>query len=255
MTLLQKLQTDLLSLGLRPGGVLMVHASLRALGQVPGGAETVIQGLLSALGADGTLLMPALSYEHVTCENPVFDVKNTPANVGVIPETFRKRVGTKRSLHPTHSVCAVGPLAEALLAAHIKDATPCGPHSPFHALPRYNGQILMLGCGLEPNTSMHAIEELVEPPYLYSQPIDYTLVREDGTSLVKTYTPHGFEGWEQRYERAQDILPSCALKRGPVLEAEAWLIESAALWDYALSALRKAPLYFVAEQQKHSGDA
>ena len=248
MTLLQKLLTDLLNLGVRPGGVLMVHASLRALGQVPGGAEAVIQGLLAALGADGTLLMPALSYEHVIRENPVFDVKNTPSNVGIIPETFRKRAGTKRSIHPTHSVCAVGPLTEALLTAHIQDATPCGPHSPFHALPRYNGQILMLGCGLEPNTCMHAIEELVEPPYLYSQPIDYTLVREDGTSLVKTYTPHGFNGWEQRYERVQDILPPSALKCGPVLEAEAWLIESPALWEHALFALRKDSLCFVDRQ-------
>jgi len=252
--MIEKLQTDLLNLGLRSGGVLMVHASLRALGQVPGGAESVIQGLLAALGADGTLLMPALSYERVTRENPVLDVKNTPSNVGVIPEIFRKRAGTKRSIHPTHSVCAVGPLAEPLLAPHIEDTTPCGPNSPFHRLPHYNGQILMLGCGLEPNTSMHAIEELVAPPYLYGPPIEYTLVREDGTDLVKTYTPHSFEGWEQRYDRVQDVLPAFALKRGPVLEAEAWLIESAALWEHALPALRKAPLYFV-DGQGFVGDS
>jgi aminoglycoside 3-N-acetyltransferase len=248
MALLQTLQTDLLALGLRPSGVLMVHASLRALGQVPGGAETVIQGLLSALGADGTLLMPALSYEHVTRENPLFDVRNTPSNVGIVPEAFRQRAGTKRSIHPTHSVCAVGPLSAALLDPHIEDTTPCGPRSPFHALPHHNGQILMLGCGLEPNTSMHAIEELAEPRYLYSQPIEYTLIQEDGASIAKSYTPHGFDGWVQRYERVQDILPPSALKRGPVLEAEAWLIESAALWEIALAALQKDPLHFVSEQ-------
>jgi aminoglycoside 3-N-acetyltransferase len=246
--LCDKLQADLLALGMRPGGVLIVHSSLRALGPVPGGAQAVIEALLAALGPEGTLLMPALTYERVTRAHPFFDVRNTPSNVGIIPETFRQRVATKRSLHPTHSVCAVGPLASALLAPHIEDSTPCGPHSPFHNLPKYNGQILMLGCGLEPNTSMHAIEELIEPPYLYSQPTAYTLVREDGTDFVKTYTPHGFDGWEQRYERAQDVLPASALKRGPVLQAEAWLIESAALWEHALSALRKDPLYFVEEK-------
>lgn len=245
MTLLQKLETNLLALGVRPGGVLMVHASLRALGQVPGGAETVIRGLLSALGADGTLLMPALSYEHVTRENPLFDARNTPSNVGILPENFRQRAGTQRSIHPTHSVCAVGPLSAALLDPHIEDTTPCGPNSPFHNLPHCNGQVLMLGCGLEPNTCMHAIEELAAPPYLYAEPIDYTLILNDGASIVKTYTPHGFDGWDQRYERVQDLLSPSALKRGPVLAAEAWLIESAALWEAALAALRQNPLYFV----------
>ena len=151
-----QLRDDLLGLGLRPGGVVMVHSSLRALGQVSGGAETVIDGLLAALGPDGTLLMPALTYKHVTPDKPHFDALRTPSNVGIIPETFRRRRGTRRSVHPTHSVCGVGPLAALILDPHNADTTPCGPHSPFHSLPKYNGQILMLGCGLEPNTSMHA---------------------------------------------------------------------------------------------------
>lgn len=245
MTLLQTFRTDLLNLGLLPGGVVMVHASLRALGQVSGGAETVIQGLLSALGADGTLLMPALSYEHVNRENPRFDVKNTPSNVGIIPETFRQRAGTKRSIHPTHSVCALGPLSAALLDPHIEDETPCGSHSPFHTLPTYNGQILMLGCGLEPNTSMHAIEELVAPPYLYDLPIEYSLIREDGVLVKKKYSPHNFCGWQQRYERVEHLLEAPALRRGQVLEAEAFLLEAAQLWRAALPALRADPFYFV----------
>ena len=66
----EQLCADLLALGVRPGGVLLVHSSLRALGFIPGGAEAVIQGLLEALGPQGTLLMPALSYEHVTPAEP-----------------------------------------------------------------------------------------------------------------------------------------------------------------------------------------
>ena len=97
------------SLGVRRGGSLLVHSSLRSLGRVPGGAETVVRGLLAALGEDGTLLMPALTYEFVRSHNPVFDVRGTPSNVGLIPEDFRLRPGTQRSIHPTHSVCAVGP--------------------------------------------------------------------------------------------------------------------------------------------------
>ena len=223
----------------------MVHSSLRALGVVPGGAESVIAGLLDVMGDNGTLLMPALSYEHVTPKNPHFDVNKTPSNVGKLPEVFRLLPGTHRSVHPTHSVCAVGSLASHLLEHHIKDTTPCGSNSPFHLLPEYNGQILMLGCGLEPNTSMHAIEELMEPPYLYDPPFDYHITLADGTNITKTYKPHNFRGWEQRYERVEQVMAEPGLRHGHVLTAECYLLEAKSLWDSALNVMRPNPLFFV----------
>jgi len=233
------------SLGVRPGGSLLVHSSLRALGRVPGGAETVVRGLLAALGEDGTLLLPALSYELVRSSNPVFDVRGTPSNMGLIPEHFRLRPGTQRSIHPTHSVCAVGPRAEHLLGAHLEDSTPVGPHSPFRRLRDAGGQILMLGCSLRPNTSMHGVEELVEPHYLFGEPLTYRLTLWDGSVIAKTYRRHGFQGWEQRYDRVGEVLREPHLKEGPVLAAQCHLIEAAALWDAAEAALRRDPLYFV----------
>jgi aminoglycoside 3-N-acetyltransferase len=241
-----QLQNDLLSLGVRRSGVLLVHSSMRSLGVISGGAETIIDGLLNVLGDDGTLLMPALSYEHVTIENPHFDVNKTPSNVGKLTEFFRLRPGTQRSVHPTHSVCAVGKLASQIIEHHIEDSTPCGTNSPFHLLPEYDGQILMLGCGLKPNTSMHAIEELVEPPYLYDPPMEYHLTLADGTQLRKTYKPHNFKGYEQRYERIEQVMAN-GLQRGYVLDAECYLLEARSLWDSVLMVFRQNPLYFVSK--------
>ena len=241
----RQIADDLHAVGVRQGGVLLVHSSLRALGHVPGGAETVILGLLDALGPGGTLLMPALSYDHVTRKHPVFDVRRTPSNVGAIPEFFRTRPGTRRSVHPTHSVCGVGSLADALLADHHLDSTPCGSHSPFHYLPDCGGQLLMLGCGLRPNTSMHAIEEIVEPPYLLGTPLTYQLVLADGRVLEKIHRRHDFFGWAQRYDRIAHVLDENDLKSGSVLAADVFLIEVSALWDAALAALRQDPFYFV----------
>jgi len=237
-------QNDLISLGVRRDGVLLVHSSMHSLGVISGGAETIIAGLMNVLGNDGTLLMPALSYEHVTPDNPYFDVNKTPSNVGALPEFFRLREGTLRSIHPTHSVCAVGRLASKIIEHHIEDTTPCGENSPFHLLPDYDGQILMLGCGLKPNTSMHAIEELVEPPYLYKPPLEYYLTLTDGTQLTKAYKPHNFRGYEQCYERIEQVMSS-GLQHGRVLNAECYLIEARSLWDSVLSALRQNPLHFV----------
>ena len=80
-------------------------------GSVPGGADTVIDALLDAVGPHGTLCLPTLSYLFTTPESPIFDVRSTPTNLGAIPEAFRRRPTAVRSVHPTHSVtgaCEIG---------------------------------------------------------------------------------------------------------------------------------------------------
>jgi aminoglycoside 3-N-acetyltransferase len=236
---------QMLNLGVRPGGVLLVHASLRALGPVPGGAETVILGLLEALGPQGTLLMPALSYTVVGPKNPIFDVIQTRTCVGALPEYFRTRPGTLRSVHPTHSVAGVGRRVTELFADHPLSTTPCGPHSPFARLPQVGGQILFLGCGMRPNTCMHAVEEQVEPPYLYGDTVDYQIIVADGSLGRMRVRGHSFIGWLQRYERLAGLLSYPDLRHGSVLAAPCALVEAAAMVPAALAALRKDAFYFV----------
>jgi aminoglycoside 3-N-acetyltransferase len=236
---------ELSALEIRPGGMLLVHASLRSLGAVEGGAETVIQALLQVLGEAGTLLLPALSYETVGAEHPCFDVRHTPSCVGALPEYFRQRAGTLRSLHPTHSVCAVGRDAEALLAAHHHDDTPCGTHSPFHQLPLNNGQILFLGCGLRPNTSMHAIEEMIEPSYLYGSVVEYEMIDQTGKRFPMSVRSHNFAGWVQRYDRVAKVLDPLFMHQGKVLQADCYVLEAAPMWLAAYERLQINPLFFV----------
>jgi aminoglycoside 3-N-acetyltransferase len=205
----------------------------------------VIQGLLETLGSEGTLLMPSLTFKSVTRRNPIFDVRSAPSCVGTITEYFRLRAGTMRSVHPTHSVCAVGNLASIFIRTHLQDSTPCGPNSPFHKLPEFKGQILMLGCGLKPNTSMHAIEELVVPPYLFNPPITYTLIDRNGRVLKKNYSIHNFVGWLQRYDRVSEVLAEPALSSGIVASAESYLIEAKDLRERVVSKMERDPLYFV----------
>ncbi|MEZ4824826.1 MAG: AAC(3) family N-acetyltransferase [Bacteroidia bacterium] len=241
----QKIIEALLNLGVHPGITLLVHSSLSSLGNIPGGAETVIDALLHAVGPEGTLLMPALSYELVNDFQSVFDHARTASNIGIIPEHFRKRKSVIRSIHPTHSVCGSGACAEAILSGHESDNTPCGPNSPFRKIRDYEGFILMLGCGLRPNTSFHAIEELVHPPYLFrSFPLTYT-IRTNENSTEKNYTVHNFEGWIQRYDRLRDVLGEPFLHKGKVLDATSWLISVPEMWAAVLSKMQEDPLYFV----------
>jgi aminoglycoside 3-N-acetyltransferase len=241
-----RIAVDLIECGLRPGGIVLVHSSLSSMGYVPGGAETAIRGLLAALGPEGTLLLPALSYEYVGAGQRVFDLLHTPSNVGTIPEHFRTRQGALRSICPTHSVCGVGPLAEAILGEHHLDETPCGPHSPFRRLRDLGGQILFLGCGLGPNTSMHGVEELARPPYLFGEMITYRVILADGDEISLPLRHHGFQGFRQRYERIEPLLVlGKELRVGKVLAATAYLLEAQAMWQKALAALEKDKLFFV----------
>jgi len=232
-------------MGVRPGGVMLVHSSFRALGPVPDGAETVVLGLLEALGPEGTLLMPSLSYATVDARNPLFDARSTPSCVGWLTEYFRTRPGSLRSLHPTHSVCGSGPLSRELLGEHHLDGTPCGENSPFRRLRDAGGQVLMLGCGLRPNTSMHGVEELVEPPYLFGGTVEYRLVAADGSETAMRCRRHAFVGYEQRYDRIADVLPEGALVVGSVLRASSHLLDCRSLWDAGEAALRRDPFAFV----------
>jgi aminoglycoside 3-N-acetyltransferase len=219
----------------------MVHSSFKALGIAD--PESIIQALLDVIGRQGTLLMPALSY----LQQPrwMHDTRTTPSCVGFLSEYFRTRSGTRRSLHPTHSVCAVGADVGDWLDDHLLDSTPCGEHSPFHKLLQRQGKILMLGCGLKPNTTMHAIEELVVPPYVFGEPVVYTITDSSGHVFTKTYTPHNFTGVRQRYERVAAILDGEHLRSGSVGHAASFLIDAAALCAQALACLRRDPFHFV----------
>jgi aminoglycoside 3-N-acetyltransferase len=244
--LYRRLVTDLLASGIRPGGVLLVHSSLRSLG-LPASefrAEMVVSALCEVLGEDGTLLMPALSYSTVNAHQPVFDVLRTPSCVGGLTEYFRTRPGTRRSVHPTHSVCGVGRQAPELLDSHVRDTTPCGPYSPFAKLPQLGGQILFLGCGMRPNTSMHAIEEHAQVEYLFKGVVEYSIILEDGSQATMSVRRHNFKDWEQRYDRVESIM-TAGLRKGRVLEAQCHLVESSILWPAALYALQQDPFYFV----------
>ncbi len=247
MVVENRIVTDLLRLGVRPGGVLLVHASLKSLGRVKGGAESVIQALLQAIGPNGTLLLPALSYATVDAKQPCFDLLHTPVCVGALPEYFRQLPGVIRSIHPTHSVCAYGKLARELTEKHHFDTTPCGRYSPFRLLPDYRGQILMLGCGFAPNTSIHAIEEVANVPYLLQkEAILYQIIQADGRKSQMRVRRHNFSGhYRQRYDRLAALLPADALSNGKVLEATAHLLEAPLMWETALRQLAEAPFYFV----------
>lgn len=246
---MQKLIDDLRVLGLQAGDVVIVHSSLSALGYVDGGADAVIDALKTVLTEEGTLLFPSLSFNTVNDANPHFDVRTTPACIGLIPETFRKRPDVVRSLHPTHSVSAWGKHAKALTCDHQLDNTPVGPHSPYRKLPDYNGKILMLGCSVRSMTFMHGVEEYADVPYVLTpDKFTYTVTDYDGNTFTTDNYRHNFrpQGLTQRYDRVLDIMSPADYTVGKVLEGTAYLFSSIAMRESCAAVIRnKDPYFFV----------
>lgn len=163
------LATDLAQLGVMPGSFLMVHASLRAVGPVVGGANTVIQALLDALGPEGTLAAYVdfePFYEDGNPEIPVFDkrIAHAARDHGILHEAMRTWPCALRSDHPDAGVLAIGPLARWITAEHPFQYG-YGPGTPFEKLLLAGTKILMLGAPLDTITLLHYAECLAAVPH------------------------------------------------------------------------------------------
>ncbi len=244
----KQIALDAMNLGIEKGDTLLVHSSLRSLGGAT--PDEVIEGLLEAIGDEGTLVFPALSYMHCNPNQTKFDYYGTPSNVGALPEYFRTQVkGVKRSICPTHSCCALGKNAEYVTSGHILDKTPCGENSPFRRVMNLGGKILFLGCGMRPNTSMHAVEELSVPDYLFGDSFEYEITDADGNAQKITCAAHNFKGVEQRYERLADLLTGDELKVGSILSSQCHLVKTVPMWEKADKKYREDPHYFIEKDE------
>lgn len=253
INLKEKIHNDLRALGIKRGDTILMHSSFKALGEIEGGAGAFFDAIISYLGDEGTLILPALSFVSVTAKNPNFNLKQTPSCVGYLPEYFRTQVsGVKRSLHATHSCCAIGKYADELVANHHLDETPVGKNSPFAKLPQYLGKILFIGCSTDRNTSMHGVEELCEPPYLLNreEKITYTLDDGEGKIYHRDSFRHHFvkqdgSHYDQHYSRLEALLSDDEMKRGTVLQAHSVVMDAAAVWKKGVEIIQSNPYYFV----------
>jgi aminoglycoside 3-N-acetyltransferase len=197
--------------------VLVVHSAIAGLSRQGFRAEAMIEALLEYLKG-GTLLMPTMSWRTVTPQNPVFDELRTPSHVGVLTEVFRTKYATHRSLHPTHSAAAAGPLAKTLLSTHHLGTTPVPASSPYALMRDYPACILFIGVGLEACTAIHHPEEAVAAE-IYVKPPEqaerYELRPRQGAPVTFMLRRH-LHTRDRKFPKYGPILAA----RGRILEGE-----------------------------------
>ncbi|ULO06714.1 AAC(3) family N-acetyltransferase [Paenibacillus sp. 19GGS1-52] len=196
---LQKLELD-------PQGTILVHSSLKSIGEVQGGADTVLDALVEYM-RDGLLVLPTHTWAYINANNPRFSVLDSPSCVGILPELFRSRKGVIRSWHPTHSVAALGADAVEFTAGAELWDTPCARGSVWGKLLDRKADIVLLGVDLRRNTFIHGIEEWVDiPGRMTDEPEQLYTVTPDGTVLSVPSRRHCGLSWSQHFWKVDDVL-------------------------------------------------
>lgn len=158
--------------GIGEGSLIIVHSSYGAVkgsGLTP---DEMIDKLLGLIGRTGTLAMPVIRHyaEEPAVEDEIkanlddvvsiYDVETTPITTGVLPKRLHARQGSVTSRFPLNPMCALGPMAEEMMADNLNGNSPHDEHSAWKFCADHGAIIIGLGIDLAHYLTMiHVAEE------------------------------------------------------------------------------------------------
>lgn len=163
----ERIIKDIKDLGIHKGDVVLVHSSLKSIGYVEGGAQTVLEALYEAVSTSGTLVVPTYHtvggsmYKTCLTKDYVFDPHTAPTHLGAIPSASLRFPNVERSIHPTHSVSAIGKHAKYITEAHHLAGSTFGPDSPWDRLVKLDSEVLGLGVSMAYPAFYHMVEDMM----------------------------------------------------------------------------------------------
>lgn len=186
----EKLKAQIRAMGILPGDTVLIHTSLRAVGETENGADGIIDAFREVL-TEGLLLVPTHTWSVVTKHQPIYDVRATVPNIGTLPRVAAFRHDGFRSLHPTHSIAGFGRAASEFLDGEEKAGTPAPPGGAMHRLASVGAKILLVGVGNDKNTFIHSLdEEAAIPDRLEPEGYDLTVLDHEGSVHVTHFRSH-----------------------------------------------------------------
>lgn len=231
--------------GIEEGDIVLMHSALSSIGNVEGGAETVIDAVLDAVGESGTFAVSTMAFNHP------YDPVNDKSTVGIISEKHRLRPNSIRSLRPVHCINAIGAQAEELTRDHDKCETNCGYGSPYLKLRDMGGKIIMLGVDMNRNTTLHAIEDIMDSVYLENRVIPapkYVENYEGKTMEMNKFCP----GHRDFLSFTPVLRREGALIEVKIGNALAKIIDVKKMFDLGEKLLTEKPLFFMCENDNCS---
>jgi len=224
----------------------MVHLSYKAIGEVEGRGDTVLDVLMEYM-QPGLLVLPSHTWDNVNVKNPVMDVLLTPSCVGALPELFRKRPGVHRSLHPTHSLLAAGADAAEFVSGEEGMETLCGKGGAYYKLWERNAQILLIGVNFTRNTFIHGIEEWDHgEDFLSPEKTDLYVIDHQGNRLHTPQYLYLTSLWSETFSKLEaPALQQGILTMGRFGDASTRLMRAVPLREMVADLLKEDPRYLL----------
>lgn len=238
------LMIQLERMGIDRKGTILVHSSMKKIGEADGGADTVLDALSSYM-EDGLLVLPTHTWSAVNSDNPRYYVESSPVCVGILPELFRKRAGVVRTRHPTHSVAALGRDAITFAEGDERLDTPCHRGSAWGKLLDRKAKILLIGVDLRSQTFFHGIEEWSEVPGRLTDGHEqlYTVLRDGSEISVPSRRHVGSPS--ENYGKVQTLLErKGAIEKREFGDAAVLVCDTEKMFDILSPMLRMNPDLF-----------
>lgn len=258
----KRLTDDLRALGVRSGDALMLHASVRAVGEIAGGPDEIHLALKEALTPEGTLLMyagcpryvdeigrgnltPAQEAELLELLPP-FDPQTARSarDHGILVEFLRTYPGSRVNPHVARFV-AWGKQAEHLLSSQPWDFA-FGRDSALDRFVSLNGEVLLLGSDHDAVTLLHYVEHVTDFPGKRVARFRVPVV-ENGQRLWREMAEYDTSGagvhphWPDRFfaKIVDGYLAASGNRGGRVGDATSVLFSARELVDYAAGAMTR----------------
>lgn len=235
--------------------IVMVHCSLNDLQPMyRGTVRELLDALIELCGTERTLAMPAFFFGGPAGDpveyyrnRPVFDARRHPSEMGLLSELFRRSRNVKRSLHPTASVCARGPLADEITNGHHLAATTFGTGTPFGVMAHRRTAILGIGIDyFRCLSQVHAAEDLLNERYpLRLRPGRLTIELRDVDGATHLYELQiAVQAFARRLERLEQLVSAEELVRWRFHGAPMFMTTAARVTDVLTdAALRGETIY------------
>ena len=158
----ENLVKDLQNIGIKKGDLLHLKVSLRAIGKIEGGANTLVEALLDAVGEDGTIVSDAfVSVFALPLSNEdakkIADDK-TLSYAGGFANAMINHPKAERSKHPIQKFSAIGAKAKELCENHTPEK---GGYELLVDMMKMNAKNLTVGKNVVGVGTTHvAIEDL-----------------------------------------------------------------------------------------------
>ncbi len=240
---------QLADMGLKPTDKVMIHSSMKAIGEVEGGADTVVDALMEYF-AQGLVMVPTHTWKQMSETYSVFDPETEPACVGIIPNLFRQRPGVYRSLHPTHSIAAYGVGAKEYVQGEENQSTPCAPDGCFGRLRDVGAYVLLIGVTHARNTYIHSVEESFDVPQRLTEKTTAFQVKLPDGSLKEVQMHRHFNPKEEHISETFDKYMDGYYELGAARkvtfgDAQCILCEAGKLYDATAHILKRERNCFI----------